>query len=313
VLRALILPLLLAQTPPAVPPTETAAERSAQAAEKAADAAEKAAEAAGRAANAAERIAQQKAAAPVAEPACVPAAPPAPPPPSPWAASVGLGLISLTGNTQSITFTGNALAQHTGKDWVFALNASGTYGQSRAEDASQSQVLALKAALQLRGDRRFGERVTAYLLAGGYTDHVKSVEYGALGEAGAGLVWLDPKPTGGDLYFRTDLGLRYDDESRFQYFPTPLKLARVQMVAPRLGLEFRATLAPGLAFIQTAEVLTNVVGDSRTVFNSLSKISVHLVGKLSLGTSFAVAFDSAPAPGKVPTDTALALELDYAI
>jgi hypothetical protein len=38
-----------------------------------------------------------------------------------------------------------------------------------------------------------------------------------------------------------------------------------------------------------------------------------MVGNLALGASFTVAYDSAPAAGKVPTDTALAVNLDYTL
>jgi len=212
-----------------------------------------------------------------------------------------------------VTFTGNASATRTGKDWIFGIKAGGTYGQSRPEDAAAAQVLALMGSLQLRGDRRFNERVSAYLLGGIEADHVKSVEYRGLGEGGAGYIWVDRKPNGFELFFRTDLGVRYAHESRFQYYPVPLNVPDVEFVAPRLGVELRVGRAEGVHFLQTAEALTNITGESRTVFNSLSKLSVHLVDKLSIGVSFTVGFDSAPATGKVPTDTALALQLDYAL
>lgn len=250
-----------------------------------------------------------------------PASPPPPPPvaaaaataSSPWSATVGLGLIWLTGNTKSITMTGNVAATRTSPGWIFGLKASGTYGQSQGDEDAAAQVLALKAALELRGDKRFGKKVSAYVLGGAETDHVKSVEVRGLGELGASYFWVDRKIDASELFFRTDLGVRYTRELRFQYFPTPLNLPDIYLVTPRLGLEFRVGKADGVSFIQTAEVMTNVAGESHTLYNSLSKLSVHLVGGLAIGLSFNVAYDSAPATGKVPTDTSTSLQLDYTL
>src|SRR5215472_12757556 len=79
--------------------TSDDAARAAAAAEKAAEAAQKAAEAAARAAEAAARATGQ--AAPSAAPAPV-----APPAASKWTGSVGLGLISITGNATALTVNG---------------------------------------------------------------------------------------------------------------------------------------------------------------------------------------------------------------
>ena len=308
---ALLCALTLAQTAPAASPT--ADERAANAAEsarKAAESAQLAAEAAQKAAEAALKVSQSAAA---VHPSGLPAAA-APTTPSPWTATVGLGLISLTGNTSSVTVAGSATAERKSEDWIYALKMGGTYGQSRPEGEADSKVLALNATLQLRGDRRFTDRVSGYLLAGTDTDHVKSVEYRSYGEAGVGLIWFDQKQADGSQSFlRTDLGFRGAKESRFQYYPVPLKIGDKDLAAPRLGAEFRYGVTKDLLFLQQAEVLENVTGDPRTLVNTLSKLSVRLVRTLAIGASFTVGYDSQPAPGKVPTDTALALNLDYSI
>jgi putative salt-induced outer membrane protein YdiY len=311
---ALLCALTLAQTAPAAAAPAAAApaaaappgERAAAAAEadpKAADTAQTASEAAQRADESSAKFPKTP-----AKPAAVAEAP------SPWTATVGLGLISLTGNTSSVSVAANANAERKSEDWIFALKMGGTYGQSRAQADAESKVLALNAFAQLRGDRRFTNRVSGYLLTGTDTDHVKSVEYRSYGEVGVGLIWFDDKRADGSQSFlRTDLGFRAAKESRFQYYPVPLKVGDKNLAAPRLGLEFRQGITKDLLFVQQAEVLENVVGDSRTLVNTLSKLSVRLVRSLAIGASFAVGYDSQPAPGKVPTDTTLALSLDYSI
>ncbi|MHB8873844.1 MAG: DUF481 domain-containing protein [Myxococcaceae bacterium] len=177
-----------------------------------------------------------------------------------------------------------------------------------------AEVVALNAGVQLRGDYRASQMVTGYLKIGLETDHVKSVEARELVEAGSGITWVEEKD--GDkvrLMLRTDLGVRYSHETRFQYYPTPPPLAGVDMVAPRLGLAFRYALSHGIIFTEDAEVLPNVLGDGRVLVNSTSKIAARLTESLALGVSFVVNHDSLPAPGKVPTDTALTVGLELAM
>ncbi|NVI99282.1 DUF481 domain-containing protein [Myxococcus sp. AM009] len=321
----LIATSLQAQTPapaPSTPPAPAAEaapaaplsveERAAAAAERAAIAAERAAEASVRAAEAAERA------------AAVTAPPPAPAPaPAPatdkkqgeWDVTVGLGLISLTGNASTLTVSGLASAQRTTDNWIYAIKSYGSYGRSRPPEVTGeeavSQVVAFNAGLELRGDRRFTEVISGYLLAGAETDHVKSVESRTFGEGGLGVLWWDEKKEKGrESYLRTDAAFRYANETRFQYYPTRMDLPDVDLGGPRFGAVFRYGLAQNVTFKEDVEVLVSVIGDSRMLFNSQTQLSVGLTKKLSLGTSFLVKHDSAPPPGKVSTDTALALNFE---
>jgi putative salt-induced outer membrane protein YdiY len=304
---ALVVALTLAQADASA---ADSAARAAAAAEKAAQAAAVAAEAAVKAAEAAARMAAvvpAKFEAPAAEKA--PAAPAAPK--AAWTGTVGLGLISLTGNSRTVTFNTNAAAERKSEGWIMAAKLSASYGQNRAAVGAATDTVAEAAGLQLRLDRRFGERYSAYVLAAGDTDHVKSVELRSTGEVGATVVWVD---AGGDsgwkTTLRTDLGFRIANEQRYQYYPVDLALDDETLYAPRAGLAFRYAMSKDVLFSEDAEILPNVIGDSRVVVNSVSKISTRLSRTLAFGVAFTVNHDSAPAADKVATDTALALTLD---
>ncbi|WP_228556502.1 DUF481 domain-containing protein [Myxococcus sp. CA005] len=311
-------PAPTSSTPPA-PAAETAPaaplsveERAAIAAERAAIAAERAAEASARAAEAAERAA----AATVPPPAAAAAAAPATDKKQgEWDVTVGLGLISLTGNASTLTVSGLASAQRTTDHWIYAIKSYGSYGRSRPPEVTGeeavSQVVAFNAGLELRGDRRFTDVISGYLLGGAETDHVKSVESRTFGEGGLGVLWWDEKKEKGrESYLRTDAAFRYANETRFQYYPTRMNLPDVDLGGPRFGAVFRYGLAQNVTFKEDVEVLVSVIGDSRMLFNSQTQLSVGLTKQLSLGTSFLVKHDSAPPPGKVSTDTALALNFE---
>jgi putative salt-induced outer membrane protein YdiY len=113
------------------------------------------------------------------------------------------------------------------------------------------------------------------------------------------------------MLLRTDLAFRYANESRFQYYPTPMSLPGATLYAPKLGVAFRYAFSNEVKFLEDAEVLTNVGGSSRVVVNNLTKLTARLVKSLSASLGFTVNFDSAPAPGKKSTDTALSVGLEY--
>jgi hypothetical protein len=171
-----------------------------------------------------------------------------------------------------------------------------------------AQVTALNAALQLRGDRRFTERISGYLLGAADTDHVRSVEFRGAGEAGVGIIWLDEKrKDGGEAFLRTDLAFRYARELRFQYYPSRTNLPDVSIGGPRLGVAFRYGLSKDVAFLEEFSVLPSLVDDSRLLVNNQTQLTVRLTKSLSIATTFLLQYDSVPAAGKLPTDTSLSV------
>lgn len=293
-------------------------ERVIAAMEKAAAAAQSAAESAARAAAAAERAAgPAKAEGPAtAGPAPAPGAGAAAG--AKWTNNIGFGLISLTGNSRSITATTTVAAERKSEDWIFALKGAAAYGESSppvaAGVAETSSVIAALAGATLRGDRRFTERYSAYLLAGADTDRVKSVARRLTGEAGLSILWIDEKE--GNFLKRslkTDLAMRHQEEKRFQFYPVRLEVADVKLTAPRVAASFRYALSKEVVFLQDLEVLPNVVGESRVLANSLSKLSSRLSASVALTLGFSVAYDSKPAAGKEDTDTTLSAGLEVAL
>jgi len=324
----LVASALQAQTPaPAstgsAPDAAAATRAAATAAERAAAAAESSAAASERVAAAAERLAaalEGKPAAKGSGSAGSPAADASVPPVtvSPWKGTVGLGLISLTGNASTLTFNSLASGEHKTEDYIVSAKAYGVYGQSRLpteEDAEgETQTVALAAGAQLRGDRRFTQVVSGYLLGGLETDHVKSVEVRGYGEAGTGIIWWDEtREGGGSSSLRTDLAFRVARERRFQYYPTRQSLEGVTLGAPRLGVALRYALSERVVFSEEAELLPNVFGDARLLANSTSKLSAGLTQSLALTASLLVQHDSAPAEGKRATDTALSVGVELAL
>ena len=322
-----MLALLLAQTAAATP-AATPEQRVVVAAEQAAAAAQKAAEAAQRALEAIERSQHAPAAAATdaakaaeaaagkAADAAQKAVAAAAPNPVIWSGTVALGLIALTGNSQTITFSTNGAFERKSRDWIWGIKTFAAYGNNTAAGAGISTVTALAAGLQIRGDRRFSDVLSVYLLGGVDTDHLKSIESRPFGESGVSIIWFDEKI--GDLeksIFRTDLGFRYGHEYRFFYYGAgaPARQDGVDIVAPRVGAFYRYAISKDVIFSEDASALENLVGTTRALVTSTTKLSSRLTEKVALGVGFAVNYDSAPPPLKVSTDTALTVSLEIGL
>ena len=325
----LLIALLLAQTA-AGAPAATPEQRAAVAAEQAAVAAQKAAEAALRAVEAMERSQRPPAAAATeaaraaeasagkAADAAQKAVAAAPPNPVIWSGTVALGLIALTGNSQTITFSTNGAFERKSPDWIWGIKTFAAYGNNTAAGGgtSTSTVTALAAGVQLRGDRRFSDALSIYLSGGVDTDHLKSIESRPFGEAGVSIIWFDEKI--GDLQkstFKTDLGFRYGHEYRFLYYGkgAPARQDGVDIVAPRVGAFYRYAISKDVIFSEDASALENLVGETRALLTSTTKLSSRLTEKVALGVGFAVNYDSAPPKDKVGTDTALTVGLEIGL
>jgi hypothetical protein len=316
--HTLVSTLLLFQTPaPAeqASPSEqttTSAERAAQAAERAAQAAERAAEANARMAEAIERLAQGiSRTAPPAEPPVTAEQKLADKKKDVWDVTVGLGFIFIGGNASTLTLNGLVSAERKTENWIYSVKAVGAYGRSRPPEVegteAESQVVALNGSMLLRGDRRFTQRLSGYLLAGAETDHVRSVEFRGIGEAGASLLWWDTKrPDGGESSLRTDLAFRY------QYYPTRLDLPDVDIGGPRFGAAFRHGLTKDILFLEEISVLPSLLEGSRLLVNNTTTLSVRFTESLAIATNFLLQYDSEPAEGKVPFDTSLSLSATVA-
>jgi hypothetical protein len=237
-----------------------------------------------------------------------------------WSGSVGVGLIWLAGNSETLTFSGNAAAAVKLTDWIFGLKLSAAYGQTVAPGMEELDldptVVAYNAAAQLRGDRRFTETVTGYLLAGVETDRVKSISSRTYGELGASLTWFEEKKEDFVLSsLRTDLGIRYTVEDQFQFYPEEMEIEEGdlgKMLAPRLGVAFRYAVSESLIFTEDLEVLPNVLHETRVFLTSTSKIAMRLTQVLSFGVALGIAYDSLPVADKEKLDSALTAGLEVA-
>jgi hypothetical protein len=306
---AIALSAVLSQSDAAPAATVPAGEQSP--AERTAAAAEKAAAAAQAAAEAAMRIADMMAPVPNAI-AVVDKKKDA------WIGSVGAGLTFITGNSQTLTLTGNASADRKWEKWAFGLRLNGAYGLANPDTnaTADTSVTARRGMGTARADRTVGDSFAAIFgLAGMEFDHMKNIETRSIGELGAGLTFFNKKE--GDLekfYLRLDLAMRAGYETRFTYFPRPQPAADygIVILAPRAAITMRWSFSKDVRITEELEAIPFLLQPDagRLLLNNTTKLNARLTETLSLATSILVNFDSRPpkaADGSVRKETDVAL------
>ncbi|MHA7628915.1 DUF481 domain-containing protein [Corallococcus sp. M7] len=225
----------------------------------------------------------------------------------PWTGTAGLGASFFSGNSRAFTITGDAMAEYESPVWALTLEADGAYGNAAAEDEEEREVTALTLGGWARGDYRFTRLLSAYSFLGLETDHPASLELRTEVELGAGFTFLERKKKSKELFLRTYLGASYAKDRRFQYIPTREDLPNVTLWSPAVGLAFRYDINERVHLREDAILLPDIFGDTRVLLDSTTKLSVHLTDRFALTTFFELQHDSAPAAGKVKTDTSLSV------
>ena len=72
-------------------------------------------------------------------------------------------------------------------------------------------------------------------------------------------------------------------------------------------MTFRYDVNERVHLREDALLLPDIFGDSRVLMDSTTKLSVDLTDRFAITTFFELQHDSAPAAGKVRTDTSLSL------
>lgn len=315
-LTTLALAALLAQDPTVTTPTPTPAPAPSDA-DKALAAAQKAAEAAEKASKAVEKMAELM----TPKDAVAASAPSA----SGWAGSAGVGFAFITGNTQTLTLTGNVAVDKKWTDWALGIRLSGAYGLANPTanvTTSVANVTARRAAGTIRGDRSFGSGLVAvFVLGGAEFDHMKNIEFRGLGEAGASFTFFNKKEADYEkLFLRADIAARAGYETRYQYFPGAGLNAKavdpygIIILAPRAAVSFRWGINKHVKFSQELEFIPFLLAPDfgRLLLNSTTKFNARITENLALQFGVLLAYDSKP-PGPAQGTAGARLPLDASI
>lgn len=223
-----------------------------------------------------------------------------------WEGSVSLGAIALTGNSRSVTASADVLADHRSEFWEFHAELGAIVGWGAEAGEEEADPAAEWLVGHARLERRFGSRLTAFLLLGGEVNHPASLEGRLETEAGVGLTLLETiEPERGErLFLRLYLGAHLANDYRFQFFPIRRDLEDLLMVGPGAGLSFRWALSERVALSEGLRVYPNVVGAARVLGYSDTRLTLDLTARLALDLHLLLELDTGHAPEKRALDLA---------
>lgn len=231
---------------------------------------------------------------------------------SPWTAAVGLGFVWMTGNSDMLNLTGNGVAEYTSETWLITLQADAALEKAKADGEDDSLTISEAYGGWGRGEYRLTRLFSLYGLLGADTDHLASRELRFESEAGVGLTFFERERDEEEyLFLEFHLGWHFARDYRFQYFPNRRQIANLNFWGPAANVTLRYQLNEHLQLREYANIMPNVVGDSRWLFDSTTVLAAGITDRLALTLYFIVETDTAPPPDVVDTDTSLSFGLEF--
>jgi len=205
------------------------------------------------------------------------------------------GAIFTTGNTESLSATGNSFTLWRIKRFENKWRL-GFYFNRVDENVANPTVTGTIANYIYgfyRLDYYFLARTTMFVGGGGYVDEIKGIDLAGNGFVGVSHYWLrDPKYS-----LNTSFGYDYTHENRV--FPEP----SVDIHALMLGLTYQHQFKDYLGFSQSILALENVVHGEDFRLNTDTELKVALTKHFGLVFGFHLRFDNKPVPGFKKLDT----------
>lgn len=219
-----------------------------------------------------------------------------PPASPPWDASAAVGLTLTRGNSKTLLFTGNVLAN---KKWdelrnELNLGVDGVYGENNS----------VKNAESLHGfgqfNRLFTERLFGYLRLEGLHDAIAHVDYRLTVSPGGGYYLL--KETNTTL--RVELGPGYIYEKDHDGTTR-------SYISLRVGERFEHKFNDHAKLWQSLEYLPQVDDFNNYIVNAEVGVESAMTKKLSLQAYVQDSYHNEPAAGRLKNDLKLVAGLKY--
>jgi putative salt-induced outer membrane protein len=215
----------------------------------------------------------------------------------PWSGSVAIGYLSISGNTESTTFTGNAEVNWDGERWHH--NVLG-----RALGKSEDKVTtseAYKAAYQGKFD--LTGRTYLFGLLDYNKDRFSSYDQQIFETLGIGqrILMKDKHELNGEISAGAS-------QSTLILAVPPGGTEDINEAVFRISADYKWTISDNSTFSQILNVSS---GSSNTYTESVTELSARIAGELSMVLGYTVRHNSDVSADKDKTDTFASISLEY--
>lgn len=218
-----------------------------------------------------------------------------------WSGKGELSGFRATGNSDSEGLTGSLTLTRKGADWTHKLAARADFQRSHGQAARDQLVASYEPRYQIR-DNLFAYGLTQY-----ERDRFQGFAARYSVSGGLGYRVFDGP--------RLDMSIKAGPAYRYTVYTDG---ERDRRLAGLVGLDFDWKMTDALKLTQTANAVTETGGaaiaivDSRnTTLNLVTGLEAKVTDRLSTRVSYAVDYDSNPAPGRATTDTMTRFGLVY--
>ncbi len=217
----------------------------------------------------------------------------------PWSGSVAIGYLSVSGNTESTTFTGNAEVNWDRERWHHKL-----YGRAlgKSED-KETTAEAYKAAYEGKFD--LSKRTYLFGLLDYNKDRFSGYDQQIFEVAGIGhrFIQTDKHELNGELGVGASQSTLIEE-------PVPGTIIKtdVNEATYRVAGDYKWKISENSTFSQKLSVTS---GSSNTYTESVTELSAGIIGALSTVLGYTVKHNSDVAPGKDKKDTFASISLEY--
>ena len=221
-------------------------------------------------------------------------APATPPEPKPkWDTSAAAGLTLTRGNSDTVVFTANILANRKGTPNEWSLGADATYGENNSVKNNES----LHGFVQY--NRLVTERFYGYARADLLHDEIADVKYRLTVSPGVGYYFIKNDKT--TLSGEVGPGFIYERQGGKEKSYLTL----------RVGEKFEHKFTAKTRVWQSLEILPQVDHFKNTIVIGEVGVEAGLTEKLSLRSYIQDTYDNEPAPGREKNDLKLVTAIAY--
>jgi putative salt-induced outer membrane protein len=215
----------------------------------------------------------------------------------PWSGSVSIGYLSISGNTESTVFTGNAEVKWDGERWHHSV-------LGRALGKSEEKVTtaeAYKAAYQ--GKLDLSGRTYLFGLLDYNKDRFSSYDQQFFQTLGIGqrILQKDRHELNGEISAGAS-------QSTLILDVPPGGTEDINEAVFRVSADYKWMISDNSTFSQILNVTS---GSSNTYTESVTELSARIVGSLSMVLGYTVKHNSDVSPDKDKTDTFASISLEY--
>lgn len=224
-----------------------------------------------------------------------------PAPLEPLSLELELGLISITGNTESSALRTKATIKQDFREWKAKYQADVLYKRGKNEDESQTKTTAHKVFLSAQSDYKLSEENSSVFVYGSYTD-----------DRFSGYEYQNTLSVGysGRIYEGESSFLDYSAGPGYSFSQTNAGEEEKNAIV-HVELQYEYQINPNVTFHQAISTDTALESDKNSTSKSETSVNVKLRDDLQMKAAYSLTHNTQALENKKKTDGTASVIFSY--